>query len=111
LRVGKKVKVKTKRVLPEMQRFDTASTWRVLAYGKGHRDVRILEKGYRDQGGYVAVWLDRPAAFRGRWGGTVPEVEEARSRIERYVMDWARSVMQRRYGKADAGPAAKTTSR
>lgn len=111
LRVGNKVKVKTKRVLPEVQRLDTASTWRVLAYGKGHRDVRILEKGYRDQGGYVAVWLDRPAAFRGRWGGMVPEVEEARSRIERYVMDWVRSVMQRRYGKAGATPAAKTTSR
>lgn len=110
LRVDNKVKVKAKRVLPEAQRFDTAQTWRVLAYGKGRRDVRILEKGYRDQGGYVAVWLDRPAVFRGRWGGTVAEVEEARSRIEKYVMDWARSVMQRRYGKADASTATKTTS-
>jgi curli biogenesis system outer membrane secretion channel CsgG len=105
LRVGgKKAKVKSKRVLPEVQRLDSVSTWRVLAFGKGHRDVRILERGYRDQGGYMAVWLDRPASFRGHWGGTVPEVEEARGRIERYVMDWARSVMQRRYGKPNVPP-------
>lgn len=112
LRVGgKKVKVKTKRVLPEVQRLDATAAWRVLAFGKGHRDVRILERGYRDQGGYVAIWLDRPASFRGHWGGTVAEVEEVRSRIEKYVMDWARSVMQRRYGKADASQTANTTPR
>jgi curli biogenesis system outer membrane secretion channel CsgG len=108
---GKKVKVKTKRVLPEVQRLDAVSAWRVVAFGKGHRDVRILERGYRDQGGYVAVWLDHPASFRGHWGGMVAEVEEVRSRIERYVMDWARSVMQRRYGKADASQTSKTTPR
>ncbi len=110
LRVGGKVKVKTKRILPEVLRLDAVSNWRVVAFGKGHRDVRIVERGFRDQGGYVAVWLDRPASFRGHWGGTVPEVEEVRSRIERYVMDWARLVMQRRYGKAGAGQPAKSTS-
>jgi curli biogenesis system outer membrane secretion channel CsgG len=108
---GKKVKVKTKRVLPELQRLDAVSTWRVVAFGKGHRDVRILERGYRDQGGYVAVWLDHPASFHGHWGGTIAEVEEVRSRIERYVMDWTRSVMQRRYGKVDASRAANATPR
>jgi curli biogenesis system outer membrane secretion channel CsgG len=104
---GKKAKVKAKRVLPQLERLDSNATWRVIAFGKNRRDVRILERGYRDQGGYVAVWLDDPESVRGRRGGTVPQVEEVRSRVEKYVLDWARFLMQRRYGQ----PAKTATGR
>lgn len=110
LRVGgKKVKVKAKRVVPQLERLDSSAIWRVIAFGKNRRDVRILERGYRDQGGYVAVWLDDPESFRGRRGGTVPQVEEVRSRVEKHVLDWARFLMQRGYGQP-AKTAGRATS-
>ena len=107
---GKKVKVKAKRVLPQLERLDSNAAWRVIAFGKNRRDVRILERGYRDQGGYVAVWLDDPESFRGRRGGTVPQVEEVRSRVEKYVLDWARFLMQRRYGQPAKTATGRSTS-
>lgn len=111
LRVGgKKVKVKSKRVVPQLERLDSSATWRVIAFGKNRRDVRILERGYRDQGGYVAVWLDDPESFRGRRGGTVAQVEEVRSRVEKYILDWARFLMQRRYGQPAKTAAGRVTS-
>ncbi len=96
----KKVEVKGKRVVPEVRRFDQGGLWRVLAFTQGRKSPRILEKGHRDQGGYVAVWLDSPETFRGRRGGTVPEVEEIREKVEKHVFDWARFLMYRRFDKA-----------
>lgn len=100
----KKVQVKSKRILPELERLDSGGTWRVVAFGKGRKDVRIVERGYRDQGGYIAVWLDDPGSFRGRWGGAVDQVESVRAKVEKYVLEWARFLMNRRYGKATEEP-------
>lgn len=97
----KKVKVKSKRLLPQVVRFDQGGPWRVLAFTQGRKEPRILEYGYRDQGGYVLLWCDDPSSFRGWRGGAVPDVEMARETIERHAFDWIRKLMQRRYGAGD----------
>lgn len=91
----KKLKVKAKRQLP--QRVDLTDSWRVIAYTKGGKGPRIIERGTRGQGGYVALWLDDPEAFRGRWGGTRAEVEQARSNVEEHVLKTARELMRSRF--------------
>lgn len=94
----KEVKVKSKRALPEVA--DLSSTpWRTLAYTRKGRRPRIVERGGQVQGGYVALWLDDPQAFRGRWGGTRPKVEETRGRVEAHVMQQARNLMRRRFDR------------
>jgi hypothetical protein len=55
----------------------------------------------REQGGFVAVWLDSLGAFRSRFKEErIPVVEEARGRMERYVLDQARAMMARRFDQA-----------
>jgi len=94
----KKVDVKSKRALPELKKI--AGPWKVIAFTQGRKDPRIVECGKREEGGYVALWLDDPSSFRGRLGGTVPKVEETRSKVEERILDWARFLMYRRYDKA-----------
>ncbi|HEV7508930.1 MAG TPA: CsgG/HfaB family protein [Thermoanaerobaculia bacterium] len=93
----RKVKVKSDRIVPEVKGLGKPGTWRVLAFTSGRKDPRIVERGGRDQGGYVALWCERPDVFRGRRGGTVLEVEGVRAKTEKYVFDWARVMMFRRY--------------
>jgi curli biogenesis system outer membrane secretion channel CsgG len=95
----KKVQVKSKRALPELENVGRSGSWRVVAYTKGHKDPRIVERASRDQGGYVILWGDDPESFRGRKGATVPDVEAVRTRIEGRVLSWARYLMFRRYDK------------
>src|SRR6185295_3631219 len=92
----KKMKVKSRRALPELS---STASWRVIAFTQGRKEPRILERGKREDGGYVALWLDDPESFRGRLGGTVPQVEETRAKLEEHVLDWARYLMYRRYDK------------
>ena len=104
----KKVKVKSKRVLPELKSAAPGKSWRVIAYSKAHSEPRLVERGKREEGGYVALWLDDPASYYGPLGGTVKEVEETRDKVEEHVMDWTHLLMKRRYDKSSeqAQPAA-----
>lgn len=94
----KEVKVKAKRQLPEVA--DLSTPWRTLAYTRKGRRPRIVERGGQVEGGYVALWLDNPQAFRGRWGGTRPKVEEARGRVEEHVIQQARALMRLRFDRS-----------
>src|SRR5262249_20323951 len=96
----KKVKVKSKRVLPEIKNEASESSWRVIAFTQGRKDPRLVERGKKTEGGYIALWLDDPSSYYGPLGGTVTEVEETRGKIEDRVLDWARSLMKRRYDKS-----------
>jgi hypothetical protein len=96
--VRKEVKVKSKRALPEVA--DLSTPWRTLAYTRKGRRPRIVERGGQVEGGYVALWLDDPQAFRSRWGGTRAKVEEARGRVEDHVMQQARALMRRRFDRS-----------
>jgi curli production assembly/transport component CsgG len=99
----KKVKVKSKRALPELKDF-AGGDWHVVAYTKGHKEPRIVERGNREQGGYVAVWCDDPESFRGSFGGTVPDVEAVRSKVEEHIMNRVHELVQRRFGTAPEPP-------
>lgn len=92
----KKVKSKGRRQLPELTDLDRA--WRVLAYTRDGKGPRIIERGTRGEGGYVVLWFDDPEAFRGRFGGTRPEVEQTRANIEEHVFKWSRDLMRTRFG-------------
>lgn len=94
----RKVKVKSRRALADFANLK-ASDWHVVAYKQGRRDPRIIERGSRRKGGYVALWCDSPSSFRSRRGSRVPDVERARAEVERHVLDWARFLMYRRYDK------------
>ncbi len=96
----KKVKVKSKRALPELAKLTPGDGWRVVAYTKSQKAPRIIERGERDKGGYIAVWLDDPTSFQGRKGGTVVQVERTRANLEERVVEWARYLMYRRFDKA-----------
>lgn len=97
----KKVKVKSGRRLARLERLGGAGRpWRVLAVDAKRGEPRIVERGLRDRGGYVLVWVDRPESFRGLFGGMVPEVEAVRAEVEQRVLDWARYLMYRRYDSA-----------
>lgn len=102
----KKVKSKGRRRLPELTDLDRA--WRVLAYTKAGKGARIIERGTRGQGGYVVLWFDDPETFRGRWGGTRPEVEQTRANVEEHVFRWSRDLMRARFGEGAA--ASRTAS-
>jgi Curli production assembly/transport component CsgG len=94
----KDVKVKLKRSLPEVGELSGA--WRTLAFTKKGRKPRIVERvGKREGGGHLVVWLDDPASYRGRLGGTRQKVEEVRAGIEHYVLRQARAQMVRRFGE------------
>ena len=95
-KLEKKIKVKSKRALPDLD-LATSSGWRVVAYTKGQKGPRIVERGERDKGGLVVVWLDDPTSFQGRKGGTEPAVEKIRADLEARVIAWARFLMYRRY--------------
>jgi hypothetical protein len=95
----KKMDVKSKRPLPQLAKLPPKNPWRVVAFTQGRKNPRILESGRPDGGGCAVLWLDDPDSFRGRLGGTVPKVEETRSRLEERVLDWARYIMYRRYDK------------
>jgi curli biogenesis system outer membrane secretion channel CsgG len=99
-RFDKKVDVKSKRALPELAKLAPQGLWRVIAFTQGHKDPRIVERGKREDGGYVALWLDDPGSYRGRLGGTVSQVEEMRRKVEERILEWARYLMYRRYDKA-----------
>jgi hypothetical protein len=94
----REVKVKSKRALPEVS--DLSTPWRTLAYTRKGRRPRIVERGGQVEGGYVVLWLDDPQAFRSRWGGTRPKVEEARGRVEDHVMQQARALMRLRFDRS-----------
>jgi hypothetical protein len=95
----KEVKVKAKRALPEVA--DLPASWRTLAYTRKGRRPRIVERaGRQDGGGYVVFWLDDPLAFRSRWGGTRPKVEETRGLVEDHVMQQARALMRQRFDRS-----------
>jgi curli production assembly/transport component CsgG len=91
----KRVKVKSKRSLPELSAVE--GPWRAVAFTQGKKEPRIIERGTRGEGGYVALWLDDPESFRGILGGTVQAVEETRANVEDRVLRWARFLMYRRY--------------
>jgi len=78
----KKVDVKSKRTLPELSKLSSRGPWRVIAFTQGQKGPRIIERDGRREGGYVVLWLDDSASFRGRQGGTVPKVEETRRNLE-----------------------------
>jgi hypothetical protein len=98
-RFDKKVGVKSKRALPELGKLSPQGPWRVVAFTQGHKEPRIIERGKREDGGYVVLWFDDPESFRGRLGGTVPKVEETRAKLEERILEWARYLMYRRYDK------------
>lgn len=94
--------VPSSRRLPRMKRFQNDGSWRVVAFTKRNKGVRIVERGQRDHGGYVLVWFDRPQAFQaGQGGGRNPDVDLVRSQIERRALDWARHLMERRYSQTE----------
>jgi curli biogenesis system outer membrane secretion channel CsgG len=97
----KKVKVKADRVVPQVKGLGKPGTWRVLAFTTNRKDPRILERGGREQEGFVALWCEKPEVFRGRRGGMVSEVEAVRAKTEKYIFDSARAVMLRRYDSSD----------
>jgi curli production assembly/transport component CsgG len=92
----KRLKVKSKRALPELA-DDSSGSWRVIANSQRRKGPRIIERGSRTEGGYVALWLDNPESFRGPLGGTVAKVEETRARLEEHVWEWAHFLMYRRF--------------
>jgi len=98
-RLGRKVEVRSKRALPELSRLPAQGPWRVLAFTRERQSPRIVERGERESGGYVALWLDDPSSFRGPRGETIPAVQEARAKVEERVLKWARYLMYRRYDK------------
>ena len=59
----------------------------------------MLVRGEKEKGGYVALWLDDPAPFRGGAGRTVTKIQETRGRLEERVLNRARYLMYRRYDK------------
>lgn len=95
----KEVKVKSSRALPEVA--DLSTPWRILAYTRKGRRPRIVDRGGQVEGGYAALWLDNPQAFRSRWGGTRPKVEETRGRVEDHVIQQARTLMHRRFDRSN----------
>lgn len=94
----KKAGAPSKRVLPELVRFHPGF-WRVVAFTQERTRPRIVERGQKEDGGYVALWLDDPASFRDLKGKGVPEVEATQARVEERVFKWARFLMYRRYDK------------
>lgn len=96
-RFDRKVDLPVRRVLPEVA---SHPSWRVLAFTEVLETPRILEHGEKEKGGYVALWLDAPDAFRDRSGRTVPRVEETRANVEDRILKWAKYLMYRRYDKS-----------
>ncbi len=94
----REVKVKSSRALPEVA--DLSAPWRILAYTRKGRRPRIVDRGGQVEGGYAALWLDNPQAFRSRWGGTRPKVEETRGLVEDHIMQQARTLMRRRFDRS-----------
>lgn len=99
LQLAKKVEVPSRRALPAVTKLSPEGPWRVLAFTEGREAPRIIERGRREDGGYVALWLDDPGSFRSPLGGTVPQVEAARARLEDRILQRARYLMVRRYDK------------
>lgn len=91
----KKVKIHGKHELPQLS--DLEPGWRVVAFTKGRKEPRIVERCDREKGGCAILWCDRPDSFHGWAGGAVPEIEAARIAVERHVLDWSRYLMYRRY--------------
>lgn len=89
-------KVLTKR--PLLSKFPPES-WRVIAFTEGRRAPKVLERGEKKTGGYVALWLDDPSTFRDRSGRAIPKIQETRGKVEERVLKWARYLMYRRYDK------------
>lgn len=93
----KRVKVKSKRALPDLSKLVPGGSWRVLAYTKPQKGPRIIERTSRESGGYALLWFDDPESFRSQSGGKVAKVEEVRRRVEEHAFKWARYVMYRRF--------------
>lgn len=96
----RKVEVGAQRVLPELAKVPAQAPWRMLAFTRERQGPRIIERGERESGGYVLLWLDEPGSFRGPRGETAPAIQEARARIQDRALKWARYLMVRRYAKS-----------
>ena len=94
-RQEKKVKIQGKHELPQLADLDAG--WRVVAFTTERKEPRIVERCDREKGGCTILWCDRPDSFHGWAGGTVPEIEAARTAVERHVLGWSRYLMYRRY--------------
>lgn len=92
-------KVSTRRSSLKLSNLSPDS-WRVIAFTEGRGAPRVLERGDKKSGGYVALWLDHPSSFRDRSGRAAPKVQETRGKVEEHVLNWARYLMYRRYDKA-----------
>jgi curli production assembly/transport component CsgG len=102
LQLAKKVEVQSRRALPAVTKLSPQGPWRVLAFTEGREAPRIIERGRREAGGYVALWLDDPGSFCSPLGGTVPQVEAARAKLEGRILQRAKYLMVRRYDKGGA---------
>lgn len=100
LQTGKKIQVQEERTLPELQALPKNSSWRVAAFGKGRKAPRIIERASDQKSGSVVIWLDDPASFKGRKGGTVQEIEAVRKKLEEYLLKQTRSLLEQRFGGA-----------
>jgi curli biogenesis system outer membrane secretion channel CsgG len=98
-RLDKRVEVRSRRALPSVSNLSPQGPWLVLAFTEGREGPRIIERGWRERGGYVALWLDDPGSFSSPLGDTVPQVEEVRARLEDRVLQRAKYLMYRRYDK------------
>lgn len=96
----KRVRVKSKRPLPDLSKLVPGGSWRVLAYTKPQKGPRIIERTSPESGGYALLWFDDPQSFRSESGGKVAKVEEVRRRIEEHAFKWARYVMYRRFDRS-----------
>jgi len=91
--IGAPLRIKSPSGPPD--RFE--EPWRVVAFREQRQGSRIIERGEREAGGYVLLWLDDPGSFRGRRRETA--VQEVRAKVEERVLKWARYLMLRRYDK------------
>lgn len=94
---GEKQKVRRRRALPRFDLETSGDGWRVLAYGPRPEHPRILERGRRDEGGYVLVWGDHPRALTARKAQWARQIGEVRRQVADRAIDWARFLMYRQY--------------
>lgn len=90
-------KVRRRRAVPRFDLDKSGNHWRVLAYGHRKGQPRILERGRRQDGGYVLIWGDHPGALEARHLKWARQIDQVRRRVADRAMDWARFLMYREY--------------